>query len=76
MEICQEILELLHQLRNNDIDIKITWIPGHTDNPWNDKADALANTAALRWTKRPPPVHRALAGLQLRIFTPDRGEAD
>ena len=41
---------------------EINWIPGHTDNKWNDKADELAKTATKLWLKQ-PPVSRSLDGM-------------
>lgn len=51
-----EIKKLLNKLNNININIKFHWIPGHTNNKWNDKADFLAKAAAKSWT---PPNSRA-----------------
>ena len=42
--ICQKIEELRKEMRQRyRVDIK--WIPGHTNNKWNDEADRLAKEA-------------------------------
>ena len=76
-QVCQTILENIHQIKNNHIDINIEWIPGHTDNKWNDRADALAKYAAYTWVRAQPPIHRSLGHWLPRQFSPSRqGEAD
>ena len=59
-QICQQILEQIHTLRNQEYIIEIDWIPGHTENKWNDKADTLAKIGASSWRDGQPPVSRAL----------------
>ena len=68
-QICQEIQEELHAARANYIQIHLDWIPGHTDNPWNDRADVLAKLGAAQWLEAPPPACRALTGIQPRYFS-------
>ena len=44
--IYQKIQELKRQIKQS-YEINIKWIPGHTDNKWNDRADSLAKKATL-----------------------------
>ena len=48
--------------------IKIRWIPGHTNNAYNDKADTLAKIATT--LHKNPPVNRSLDGFPIRHFRP------
>ena len=49
-EIVQEIQEKIweHTIRKKKT-LELIWIPGHTDNSWNDLADSLAKKAAHYW---------------------------
>ena len=51
-DIYQEIQERLAEL-TIEIKIHIDWIPGHTNNKWNDKADELAKAATQLWLALP-----------------------
>ena len=53
---------------NNNEHIKLRWIPGHTNNRYNDIADQLAKIAATSSPK--PPGNRSLNGLSIRSFRP------
>ncbi len=48
-ETAQNIQEKLAKLKHRGTKIQILWIPGHTDHPWNDRADTLAKQAANSW---------------------------
>ena len=51
--LVQQIQETLWKIRNKSKQkINLVWIPGHTDNTWNDAADALAKKAANNWTRK------------------------
>ena len=50
-ETIQKIEETKQTLREKNITPDIIWIPGHTDNKWNDRADELAKKAANMWPK-------------------------
>ena len=47
--IIQAINENIAEAANEQINFHFVWIPGHTDNPLNDKADELAKQAADSW---------------------------
>ena len=69
--ICQEIMENLQELRNDEIYMEVDWMPGHTENQWNDIADTLAKQGALCWTGYSPPRSRSLGGsITTRFFVP------
>ena len=51
-EKIQQVTETLHLLKHKDLNIQIKWIPGHTDNPWNDRADELAKAGAQLWLEQ------------------------
>ncbi len=76
-EDLQEIQELITNLTIiNKLKIKIKWIPGHTDNKWNDKADSLAKEAAAEWlTELDLPVDRAPLGVP-QVLHPHPGDTD
>ena len=38
-KILQSINELIYSIKNKQIEVKFHWIPGHTDNKWNDIAE-------------------------------------
>ena len=48
-DIIQAINENIAFAANLRIKFQVVWIPGHTDNPLNDKADELAKQAADSW---------------------------
>ena len=62
-KIYQAIKEVLVPTKQT---IMLQWIPGHTNNKWNDKADELAKLATTLWQK--PPGNRSLPR---RHFRPD-----
>ena len=41
-----KIQKEIRALRHENIQIRIYWIPGHTGNEWNERADALAKASA------------------------------
>ena len=41
------------QLQNKNITTQLLWIPGHTNNKWNDLGDSLAKKAAKSWLSYP-----------------------
>ena len=47
-EKIQKIKQLMTAVQNHGSQIILWWIPGHTDNKWNDIADALAKRAAAQ----------------------------
>eukprot|EP01084_Bolivina_argentea_P021730 40380_1 len=48
--LIQEINEKIYILNNiKNIQHNLIWIPGHTDNKYNDKVDKLAKEAAREW---------------------------
>ena len=53
---------------NNSKHITIKWIPGHTNNPWNEEADKLAKLATK--LHKNSPVTRSLDGTPVRNFRP------
>ena len=57
--------ELIH---NKEEHLTIQWMPGHTDNKYNDKADELAKIATT--LPHSPPGNRSLDGLPIRHFRP------
>ena len=61
----QAIQEKKLDMQNIKINIDIQWIPGHTDNEWNDEADTLAKAAAKSWKNQP---HR-LGGLPREVLS-------
>ena len=44
--IIQSIQEQIYKINDIGIRLEWYWIPGHTDNQWNDKVDSLAKEAA------------------------------
>jgi hypothetical protein len=56
----QETARLIHEIamdiNNTDSTIMVYWVPGHTDIPSNDKANALAKQAASIEPSTPLPV--------------------
>ena len=64
--VYQEIKE--EMILNNHKHITLKWIPGHTNNRYNDKADQLAKIATTYPLN--PPVTRSLDGLSIRSFRP------
>ena len=59
-EIMQNINELIYNIENKDIQLDFYWIPGHTDNKWNDEVDRLAKEAAALWTPADNPNSSSL----------------
>ena len=57
----QNINELIYNIENKDIKLDFYWIPGHTDNKWNDEVDRLAKEAAASWSNPSlsPPISRS-----------------
>ena len=53
---------------NNNAHATIKWIPGHTNNPWNEEADELAKLATQ--LHKNSPVKRSLDGTPVRNFRP------
>jgi ribonuclease HI len=52
--LISRIKNLKNSLRNNSVQVKIQWIPGHTEHIGNDAADRLAKAACL--TSKSMPI--------------------